>query len=179
MDAVIELGQGAIEVPGQRQAAVLVHLESLEFLDQVELELNRYPGSELEGDVSVCVGTAITPRLGDQPAGMGCVYPLTWRQDEAVEPCPVFKPLEFEGFETGVIQSLPYAQELDGVAVSHPVLDDMVGSIRFFVLGNVRQGNIVITRLAENRDRSAFDFDGAFHGFAHCGSYGANWFKGT
>jgi hypothetical protein len=38
VDAVVELGEGAVEVPGQREAAVLVLLEALEFLDEVELK---------------------------------------------------------------------------------------------------------------------------------------------
>ena len=37
---------------------------------------------------------------------MGCVYPLTWRQNETIEASLVFKPLEFEGFKTGVVQPL-------------------------------------------------------------------------
>ena len=52
------------------------------------------------------VGAAVTTRLGDQSAGMGRVYPLTWRQDKAVEFSPAFIPLEFDGFETDDIQAL-------------------------------------------------------------------------
>jgi len=34
VDAVIQLGQGAVEIPGEGEAAVLIVLEPLEFLDQ-------------------------------------------------------------------------------------------------------------------------------------------------
>jgi hypothetical protein len=35
MNAVVELGQGAVEIPGKGQAAVFVVLEPLEFLDEI------------------------------------------------------------------------------------------------------------------------------------------------
>ena len=40
MDAVVEFGKRAIQVPGKRQTSVFVFLETLELLDEVELELN-------------------------------------------------------------------------------------------------------------------------------------------
>ena len=76
MDAVIEFGQGAIEVPGKREALILVLLEALELLDEIKFELNRNPGSEFEGDVFMCVSAAVTARLGYQPNGMSSSYPL-------------------------------------------------------------------------------------------------------
>ena len=66
VDAVVELGEGAVEIPGEREAAVLVVLEALEFLDEVELELDGYPGGELEGDVLVGVGAAVAAGLGNR-----------------------------------------------------------------------------------------------------------------
>ena len=88
------------------------------------------------------------------------IDPLTWRQDETVETRPVSKPLEFEGFKIGVVEPLPDAQELDGIAVSHPILDNLIGSIRFFVLGNVRQGNVVLIPLRKNGYRRSPNGDG-------------------
>ena len=61
MNAVIELGQGAVEVPGEGKAAVFVVLEPLKFLDEVEPELDRHPGSEFKSDVLVRVSAAVTP----------------------------------------------------------------------------------------------------------------------
>ena len=51
MNAVVELGKGAVEIPRKGEAAVLVFLEPLEFLDEVELELDRDPGGEFESNV--------------------------------------------------------------------------------------------------------------------------------
>jgi len=53
VDAIVELGQGAVEVPREGEAAVLILLEPLEFLDEVELEFDGNPGGEFEGDVLV------------------------------------------------------------------------------------------------------------------------------
>ena len=117
VDVVVELGKGAIEVPGERQAAVFVFLEALEFLDEVEFELDRYPGSEFKGDVLVGVGAAVSSRFGDQPDGMGRFDPLLCGEDEAVEAGLLFKPIEFEGFKTRIVQALPDTQELDGIAI--------------------------------------------------------------
>ena len=41
VDAVIELGEGAVEIPREGEAAVFVVLEALEFLDEVELEFEE------------------------------------------------------------------------------------------------------------------------------------------
>ena len=38
MDAVVQLGQRAVEVPAQRRAAVFVFFKTLKFLDKVEFE---------------------------------------------------------------------------------------------------------------------------------------------
>jgi hypothetical protein len=41
--AAIQLGEGAVEIPREGEAAVFVVLEALEFLDEVELELQAEP----------------------------------------------------------------------------------------------------------------------------------------
>ena len=103
VEAVVEFGKGTIQIPGKRQATIFILLEALEFLDEVEFELDRDPGGKLKSDVLVCVGAAVTAGLGDQTAGNGGIYSLSWRQDKAVESRPVFKPLEFEGFKIDVM----------------------------------------------------------------------------
>ena len=60
VDAVVELGQSAVEIPGEGEATVLIVLEALEFLDEVEFELRRNPGSEFKGNIPVGVSAAIT-----------------------------------------------------------------------------------------------------------------------
>ena len=53
MDAVVDLGEGALEIPAELEAVVFLVFEPLEFLDEVEFELNRDPGSEFESNVLV------------------------------------------------------------------------------------------------------------------------------
>ena len=43
VDAVVDLGEGPLEVPAQLQAVVLRVLETLKFLDEVELEFRAEP----------------------------------------------------------------------------------------------------------------------------------------
>ena len=59
VDAVVAPGERAIEVPREGKAAVFVFLETLEFLDEIELELDRDPRGELEGDVLVGIRSAV------------------------------------------------------------------------------------------------------------------------
>ncbi len=66
-------------------------------------------------------------------------------EDKTVEPRPISKPLEFEGFKIRVVKVFPDAEEFHRVAVSHPVLDHLIGPLRFLVLGNVRQRDIGIS----------------------------------
>lgn len=40
VDAVVDLGQHAVEVPGKGKAAIFVLFETLEFLDEVKLEFH-------------------------------------------------------------------------------------------------------------------------------------------
>ena len=60
VDAVVELGKGAIEVPGKGKPPVFVILESLELLDEVDLEIGADPQSELECDIFVGESSTIT-----------------------------------------------------------------------------------------------------------------------
>jgi hypothetical protein len=46
------------------------------------------------------------------------------------EPSLFFKPVEFDGFKIRIVQMLPYPQKLDGIAISQPILDDVVRSAR-------------------------------------------------
>jgi hypothetical protein len=57
--AVIELGEGAVEIPREGKAAVFVVLGPLEFLDEVKLEFRRNPGSEFKGNIPVGESAAI------------------------------------------------------------------------------------------------------------------------
>jgi hypothetical protein len=84
MDAVVELGEGAVEVPDQGNAAVLVILEPLEFLDEVELEFRAEPGAKFECDVLVRICAAVAAGAGRQTLSPSAVDPGLGGQEEAV-----------------------------------------------------------------------------------------------
>ncbi len=121
VDAVVELGEGAVEIPGERKAAAFVLLEPLEFLDEVELELDGDPRGELEGDVLVGVGAAVAPALETMPMAPVRSIHCFGSEDEAVQPGLHSNPVEFDGIKTGVVELLPDAEELDGVPIAQPV----------------------------------------------------------
>lgn len=88
MDQVVDLGQVAPDVP--TQLLELLFLEALEFLDQIKLG-GRDPTGELEGDVLLGEGAAVTPGLGNQADSGGVLDPLLGRQGEAIEAGLFFK----------------------------------------------------------------------------------------
>lgn len=51
VDAVVDLGERAVEIPGKRKTPIFILFETLEFLDQVELEFDRNPGREFESHI--------------------------------------------------------------------------------------------------------------------------------
>jgi hypothetical protein len=59
VDAIVELGEGAIEIPCKRKATVFVILETLEFFDEIELEFDRDPSGKLKGDILMSKSAAI------------------------------------------------------------------------------------------------------------------------
>ncbi len=65
-------------------------------------------------------------------------------QNKAVQTGLYSKPIEFDGFRIGVVELLPDAEKLYGVAVAQPVLNDVVGPLRIAVPGNVGQRNVVV-----------------------------------
>lgn len=76
VDAVVELGERAIEIPSEGKALALVVFQTLKLLDQIELKLRAEPRTELEGDVTVGVCTAVTACTGDQSLPASCIDPF-------------------------------------------------------------------------------------------------------
>ena len=71
VDAVVDLGEGALEVPIELEPVVFVILEALKFRDEVELEFRAKPRAKLERDVFVGKSAAIAARTRNQPPGAG------------------------------------------------------------------------------------------------------------
>ena len=101
VDAVVDLGEGALEVPLQLEAVVFLVLEALELLDEVELELDGNPRGELEGDVLVCVGASVAASTGNDAVGSRFLDPMLWCKDETVQPSLNFNSVEFDGVNCG------------------------------------------------------------------------------
>lgn len=76
LDAVVELRQGSIQIPGKRETHVFGLFEALKFLYQKQLEFNLNPRGEFEGDVLMGKGTAVTTRSGHQTNRTGSRHPL-------------------------------------------------------------------------------------------------------
>jgi hypothetical protein len=167
VDAVVDLGEGALEIPIELEAVVLVVLEALELFDEVKLELNRHPGGEFEGDVLVGVGAAVATGGGNQTDRPGGVDPAFGGEDEAVKPGLFSNPIEFDGIKIGVVELLPDAKELDGVPVPEPVGDKVVCSLRILVAGDVGETDIILPVSREHGNVSAFHREARALGFTH------------
>jgi hypothetical protein len=167
VDAVVDLGEGALEVPIELEAVVFLVLEALEFLDEVELELDRDPGGEFEGDVLVGVSAAVAPCLGDQADGTGALVPLFGSQREAVETGLHFNPVEFDGIKTGIVDLFPDSKKLDGIAIAEPIPDEVVGSVWIAESSDVSKADVVRLVLGDDVHHGPTDFDAGFGWLFH------------
>ncbi len=149
VDAVVDLGQSALQVPAELEAVAFVVLEPTELLDQVDLELGADPHSEFEGDVGMCVGATVASGSGFQPDGIGLGDPFLDADLVAVEACLAFNCGEFAIIKVGIEYRLPDAKELHRVPVAQPVGDEEVA-----VLGakHVGEGDVIPVFGGKNRD---------------------------
>lgn len=169
MDAVVELGEGAVEVPSERESAIFVLFETLELLDEVELEFNGDPGGELEGYVLVGVRTTVASGSRGDPCGLGLLDPLLGRECEAVQACLKSNPVEFDGIKIRVVEPFPDAEEFNCVPVPKPVPDHIISVVRIFIFGDVRKAYKVLVSSADDADRPTLDINRGFLGYAHVG----------
>ncbi len=165
VDAVVDFGERALEIPTELKAVVFVVLEALELLNEVKLELGAEPGTEFKGYVLVGVSAAVTSGARDQSFGSGQVDPFLCREEEAVPAGIISNSLEFEGIKTGVVDTFPDTEEQNSVLVLEPLLNQ--GACPVEVPHHVGERNIVTTRLSENADGCALNGDGASFGFTH------------
>ena len=165
VDAVVDLGKGALEVPIELEAIVFLVLEALEFLDEVELELRAEPGAELKGDVLVGVGAAtVATGFGLESDGTRGFDPLSGREGKAIQAGLVSKGFEFETFECWIVNLFPDADEFEGVAVAHPVVDEHIVP-EFF--RHVGQRDEIARVIRNDSNGCPLDIDAVFLGFAH------------
>ena len=169
VDAVVELGEGAIEVPRQGEAAAFVFFETLEFLDEVNLELGANSHAKLEGKVAMGVGAAVASGAGAEADGSGFLHPFLHAEFVAVEPSLTSNYGEFAGIKLWVVDGFPDAKEFDGVPIPQPVGDEEVAVLG---LEHVGEGDEVAFRGAEDGDFDSLNFDGGFGGLFH-----RDWFQ--
>lgn len=67
----------------------------------------------------VRIATAsVTSGFGLDADGAGALDPLLGGENKTIEARLLSNPIEFDGIKTGVVDLLPDAEELDGVAVA-------------------------------------------------------------
>ena len=158
---------------------VFVVLEALEFLDEVELELDRDPRGEFEGNIFLGEGAAVAARAGGNSYGSSFFEPLFWGKNEAVQTGLHSNPVEFDGIKNRVVEPLPDAEKLDRATAAQPIANHIVRVIGIFQLCNVGQAKEILMIVRENRDGCSLYFDSGAFGFAHVvgggGSPGIRW----
>ena len=117
VNTVVDLCKVTPDIPPQLLALLI--LEPLEFLDKVEFEVHRDPGSEFKRDILVSIGTAVPPGFCLDATGVRLSNPLSGGQNETVEACLSSNPIEFDGIKIRIIELFPDAEEL-----SSKVLED-------------------------------------------------------
>ena len=60
-----------------------------------------------------------------------------------MQPCLLSKPVEFHGFKIRVVEMFPYPEKFDCIAVSYPVPDQIIGTVRIFVPRNIGHADII------------------------------------
>ena len=100
------------------------------------------------------IGSAMSACFDDKSDGIRGSNPFLRGEGKRIEASQPFKPLEFEGFKTWVVQRLPNAQEFDCVAVPHPVANHCTAVLRF-VLCDIRQRYEILLIDLQHRDFAA------------------------
>ena len=82
-----------------------------------------------------------------------CAFdPLSRREHKAVQAGLTSKPLEFEGFEFGIVDVFPDTQKLDRIPVPQPILQNVVGPARIFKPCDVGNADVVIAFAGQESD---------------------------
>ncbi|MFA7567564.1 MAG: hypothetical protein WCY01_11095, partial [Alkalispirochaeta sp.] len=144
VDTVVDLGKGAVEIPGKGETAVFVFLKALEFFDEVDFELYRHPRGKLEGDIDVDVSTAVTPSFGSYTHGSRLLNPLFRSKREAIQTSLFLNPVEFHGIKLGVVKLFPDAKEFQCIAIAEPVTNEIVGVVGVCRLCDVCERNVIL-----------------------------------
>ena len=80
----------------------------------------------------MCVGPAIATSLGNNADGTSRIYLFLRRHHKAVQPRLTSKRIEFDTVKIRIVECFPHAEELDGVSVAKPVLNNVAWIITSF-----------------------------------------------
>ena len=165
VDAVVDLGEGALEAPIELQAAVFILLKPLKFRDEIEFELGTEPRTELERDVFVSVCAAVSTGTGNQAFGPGEFNPLLGREVKTVASGLISNSLEFGGIKMRVVDPLPYTKEQNSVFVLQPLFDERASAVE--VAHHVSERDVVAFGTGQYADLCSLDGDGDLFEFTH------------
>lgn len=164
VDAVVQLREGAVEVPSERETSVFVILEALEFLDEVYLELGTDPHAEFKRDVFMGIGASVAACGGLQADGSCLFDPIFDADLVAVEAGLAFNCGEFAIIKRGVVDRFPNSQKLDGISVPQPIGDEKVAVLRSQHVG---EGDEVFSLEAKDCNFLSLNLDRGFFRLGH------------
>ena len=151
VDAVVDLRKLPLCRPPDQ--LLLLRLKPLKLLDDVYLELGGNPHCELESDVLVRVGAAISPRLGDKADGVCAFGELLHADLEGVEAGLVSNCGEFAIIKLRIVHLLPDADILERIAVAQPVRDE---ELAILGLEHVGKADVILFANLDDADNRAF-----------------------
>ena len=158
MDAIIDLGEVALDVPAE--LFKFFRLEPLKLFDEVDFEFGADPHTELKGDVLICVCSAISSGFGSETNCVGFFHPLFYADLVAVQASLTSNCGEFAIIKIGVVYLFPNPKELNGVPVSQPVRDKKVAVFGF---EHICQRYVILIINGSDRDLSTVYNDFPIH----------------
>ena len=117
------------------------------------------------------VSATVTPGAGDDADCAGFLNPLLRGEDKAVQARLKSNSVEFDGIKSRVVEPFPDAEELDGVAISKPVPNEIIRTFGIFETGDVRQTDEVLLFAGKDGDSRALDFNDGFLWSARAGTW--------
>ena len=107
------------------------------------------------------VSAAVTTGAGAEADSAGILDPLLRGENKIVEAGLDSNPAEFDGIETGVVESLPDTAKLDGAAIARSVANHVVRMAGVLEFGDVSQAEEVVLVVGEHGDARALHLDEA------------------
>ena len=140
VDAVVDLGEGALEVPFELEAVAFLVLEATELFHQINFEFRADPHSEFKGDVRMGECAAIASRSCPETDRVGLFDPFLDADLVAIQSSLTFNYGEFAIIKIRIEDGLPDTEELHRVPIAEPISDEKVS-----VLGpkHIRERDVI------------------------------------